>query len=940
MRKSFSILIISALLLVVLGANYSSAQVSSAAVLFLRIAAGARAAGMGEAFVAVADDATATHWNPAGLGQYPLASTWYSVNIPEKYRPLSAVALLEGDGTDMDYRKYDIWAISQAGLVRYRSDDERWTNHDIISVRRDKDLGSVLREYTGLVGDAADEQIPVLVEKIAPVNNPYPIERLDSLEAAVMPLVPEDYESREDLQNALINAREAFNQCRLNWEILEEAFRQADRATRDSALSEVEADRILFAVEKGTTRFIPGELSIPFGINFRGEPRDIAASDKYLWLASDSGLYRYNINDQTWQDFTGNTGLPPVPIRSIMVYDKRTFLGTDSGLVLYQSGGFTHFGPEQGLPRLPVSAAAADGNKKAWAVVGDDLYFFDGVMWRNFVEYEEYPGVPVESIYENMRIYDNAAEKEAYISKFEMLNPDYQEQPVPVETDSVSDEIERIEGLIDSVGLMRAVDEALEETGIAGQIRDALTAEDEATVKVPLTAGLRFNVYDMEVDNYGNVWIGTEHGLIMFNTTSRSWRAFGYRNYIVQEDISLFDLALNRVNGDSTRAERLVQKLRDYNELHSEMLTAGQSVKIYANPAGSRINDMEFKGNRLYFATSVGTIFYDGLWSRLNERGLDRQNTSLIRQQDNDLWFMTRDRIEISAAGKIAFTMMHVNWLPELADDIYYEFFGYVQNVEGWGTIGGNITFLSYGKIIRTNEAGREIDDFSAFDIAFTLSYGTPLTENLSGGISAKIIYSHLSELGAGKEKGSGTSTGLALDMGLLYRLDPRLSLGMALTNLGPDISYIDVSQADPLPRNMAIGLAWKMIESQYNEILFTIEANKSLAEQDKTILEDGRDVLANPQDELSGLLFNPITLGGLTNHFKGVIINGGIEYTYGSFFAFRAGYIHDEEGAVKTPTLGVGLAYDMFQFDFAYIPSNENIPLANTMRFSLSLGW
>ena len=41
--------------------------VSESAVLFLLITPNARAAGMGEAFVAVADDATAAFWNPAGL---------------------------------------------------------------------------------------------------------------------------------------------------------------------------------------------------------------------------------------------------------------------------------------------------------------------------------------------------------------------------------------------------------------------------------------------------------------------------------------------------------------------------------------------------------------------------------------------------------------------------------------------------------------------------------------------------------------------------------------------------------------------------------------------------------------------------------------------------------------------------------------------------------
>ena len=61
---------------VILGAAQSARAVSNAGVLFLRIAAGARAAGIGESFVAMADDASATHWNPAGLGQYPLYGKW------------------------------------------------------------------------------------------------------------------------------------------------------------------------------------------------------------------------------------------------------------------------------------------------------------------------------------------------------------------------------------------------------------------------------------------------------------------------------------------------------------------------------------------------------------------------------------------------------------------------------------------------------------------------------------------------------------------------------------------------------------------------------------------------------------------------------------------------------------------------------------------------
>jgi hypothetical protein len=918
------------------------AQVSSAAVLFLRIAAGARAAGMGEAFVAVADDATATHWNPAGLGHYPLASTWFEKKIPPEFRPLAKIALLQGESSETDYRKYDIWALSPKGLVRCVQGE--WSQNDVVAVKRDETVEAVLRQYTGIIGEEAEEKMPRLLEKVGRLNNSYPPERLDTLEKMVVGAIPDDYDNREDFEKAFTALKNAYNGCLVDWAMVDESFRLFQRAFKDSALSDLEADKVLFAVEKAVMRFLPSQIVIPFDVNFEGALNDIEADDKHVWVATETGLFRYN--GKNWQRFGLNEGLPTKNIKSIDIFGKRVFLGTDTGLVMYETGGFTYFTEEQGLLRRPVSAVAADLDKKAWVVIDNDLYHYDGTYWRNYIEVQNPVEMTAEAIYSNMKIYDLPSEKEKYIAKFDLMNPALSrktEQPMSGAHPPAPEAGIDMKKAVDSVGILGVLEMA-KDTAIAFKnvdstwpagARDTGTAE---VMRIPFTAGLMFPVMDMGVDNFGNLWIGTDHGLLMFS--GRRWRRYGYRNFTVPQDITVFEMALERVGGDSTRAERLASSIRAVNELQSDTLRVGQLIYVYSNPAAARINDIEFQGGRSYFATSVGTIFFDGLWSRYNEEELGELNTYMIKEKSRNLWFVTREKIDVRASGNLSFTMMHVNWLPELANDIYYEFFGYVENVEGWGTIGANITFLSYGKITRTNEAGVEIGDFSAFDIAFTVSYGTPLTTNLSGGISAKVIYSHLAELGAGREKGSGTSTGMALDFGLLYRIDPRLSLGMALTNLGPDVSYIDVSQADPLPRNLAIGLAWKMIQTSYNEILFTVEANKSLAEQEKTILEDSRDVLASPQSKLSGLVFNPLTLGGVTNAFKGVIINGGFEYRYGSFFAFRAGYIHDEEGAVKTPTLGVGLAYNMFKFDFAYIPSSDQVPLANTMRFSLSVGW
>ncbi len=63
LRKQLLILLV--LLLAVGGV--ANAGVGEATAIFLQIAPGARPAGMGGTFVAIADDATATWWNPAGL---------------------------------------------------------------------------------------------------------------------------------------------------------------------------------------------------------------------------------------------------------------------------------------------------------------------------------------------------------------------------------------------------------------------------------------------------------------------------------------------------------------------------------------------------------------------------------------------------------------------------------------------------------------------------------------------------------------------------------------------------------------------------------------------------------------------------------------------------------------------------------------------------------
>ena len=111
-------------------ASEAQSAVSDAAVLFLRIAPNARAAGMGEAFVAIADDASTTHWNPAGLGEYPLAHNWYQFKLTDDthLRELAQQGL-KGKLAPNFFEKFASWQIkgNEINVTRSKCRNRRIT---------------------------------------------------------------------------------------------------------------------------------------------------------------------------------------------------------------------------------------------------------------------------------------------------------------------------------------------------------------------------------------------------------------------------------------------------------------------------------------------------------------------------------------------------------------------------------------------------------------------------------------------------------------------------------------------------------------------------------------------------------------------------------------------------------------------------------------------
>jgi len=186
--------------------------------------------------------------------------------------------------------------------------------------------------------------------------------------------------------------------------------------------------------------------------------------------------------------------------------------------------------------------------------------------------------------------------------------------------------------------------------------------------------------------------------------------------------------------------------------------------------------------------------------------------------------------------------LMHVNWLPNLASDLYYEFLAYRQEYPGLGVLGGYVVFLDLGDQTRTDEYGNYLGLFSSNMWALTTSFGTLLNEHSSIGISAKIFHQNLGPV-AGSESGKGKSTDYAFDVGYLWKGN-HLNFGASISNIGPKIAFIDNNQADPAPTNMRLGINYTLFANEFNRLNVLFDMNKLLVAKYPSMDWDGDGII------------------------------------------------------------------------------------------------
>lgn len=302
-------------------------------------------------------------------------------------------------------------------------------------------------------------------------------------------------------------------------------------------------------------------------------------------------------------------------------------------------------------------------------------------------------------------------------------------------------------------------------------------------------------------------------------------------------------------------------------------------------------------------------------------------------------------------------------WLKQLVPDIYLYYVAGYGKISKTQAIGASLRYFSLGNITFTDIVGNTTGQFRPNEFALDLAYSQKLSETFSAGLAVRYIRSNLTgnyTLSNGQPTKPGTS--VAADVGLYYQSkklkinDKKAiaSLGLVVSNIGQKVSYS--VKKDFIPMNLRLGGGLKTIIDDYNTFGIYADVNKLLVPTQPVYLKTatGADSINNSTNEkiieagknpdvpvAKGILqsFNDAPGGG-KEELKEINYSIGFEYWYAKTLAIRAGYFNEAKtkGNRKYFTVGLGLRYNVFGIDFAYlVPITQRNPLQNTLRFTLT---
>jgi len=152
-------------------------------------------------------------------------------------------------------------------------------------------------------------------------------------------------------------------------------------------------------------------------------------------------------------------------------------------------------------------------------------------------------------------------------------------------------------------------------------------------------------------------------------------------------------------------------------------------------------------------------------------------------------------------------------WLRNLVPDINIATLAGFYRIDAKQVLSSSLVYSSLGDVPFTDEYGNLERTFKPNEFSFDVGYSRLFSENFSGGIAFRFIYSNLT--GGSYSGGEATKPGtsFAADISGYYKKDitmfskdAEFGLGFNFSNIGSKMSYSDSQTSDFIPMNMRLG--------------------------------------------------------------------------------------------------------------------------------------
>ncbi len=307
---------------------------------------------------------------------------------------------------------------------------------------------------------------------------------------------------------------------------------------------------------------------------------------------------------------------------------------------------------------------------------------------------------------------------------------------------------------------------------------------------------------------------------------------------------------------------------------------------------------------------------------------------------NSSFWNLAKTPFATSNSG---IGVTYTPWLKDIAQDVYMATIAGYYKLDNNQAISGGIRYFNLGQIQFVDFAGNPLNTSRPREFSLDFGYSTKISENLSIGVALRYINSNLANgsfNGVTYKAGNALAADFSLYHSGLNDEGMGLTYGVSISNLGTKIGYTnDAKSKDFIPANLGAGIGYTWVFDETSKFMLSADLNKLLVPAAPVATGDYSIDSAAIDDYHNSSVFNSWTKS-FSN--KALTLSAGAEYTYNDQFSIRAGYFYEgkNQGGRRYFTVGVGLKYNVFGFNFSYLaPSGNGVtrnPLSNTLRFGI----